>query len=419
MADPVPSVTRAIALVYFDNARVNAFLKTLELIAGGQTDARLPISTRHDALDAIAHGINVLVGELRWESARVKEAQEQRATFLRAAAARADARSEAMVKAIPDVMFVFLRDGTFVDYQARDPKLLFAPPSAFLGRKIHHVMPSAVADRMMDALDRASRSDDPIVVQYELLLGEPRFFETRFVQAGVDRLLAIVRDITEAKRVSELLHDLARQLIDRQERERQRIARDLHDDVGQRLSLLCVEIDLIATQADRQELRTHLCQLSAQAGEIASTVHEISYALHPSRLGAMGLVAAVRSLCDEASHLRNLRVTFTHGDVQPSVDANVSLCLYRIVQEALHNIARHSGAPEARVSLTCAEAHIALHIADSGVGFDPKQLPHGHLGLLSMQERVAFLGGHLVIDAAPGRGTEISVRIPLEGGQPA
>jgi signal transduction histidine kinase len=315
-------------------------------------------------------------------------------------------------------MFVLLRDGTFVDYHARDPRLLFVPPGAFLGRTVRDVMPPAIADMMMNALDRACRSDDQIVVEYELPLDEQRFFEARFVRADADRLLAIVRNITEAKRASDLIHDLAGRLIARQETERRRIARDLHDDINQRLAILNLEIDRITAQADQQSWQTRLGKLSKDVAEIAGAVHDLSYALHPARLQVMGLIPAVRSLCDDVSKLHNLGVAFIPGVMPPSIDANVSLCVYRIVQEALHNIARHSGAREAEVRVACDEAHITLQVVDSGVGFDPKRLSHGKLGVLSMKERVAFLNGQLVIDSVPGRGTRISVRIPLmsEGG---
>ena len=113
------------------------------------------------------------------------------------------------------------------------------------------------------------------------------------------------------------------------------------------------------------------------------------------------------------SKQRNLHVAFTHGAMPPSMDANVSLGLYRIVQEALQNVTRHSQAMSAEVSVTCDEHQIALQVADSGVGFDPAHVPHAGLGLVSMRERVAALDGRLAIDAVPGRGTQIMVRIPL------
>ena len=393
--------------------RLAAFLETLEAMAGGEVNLRLPISPRRDALDAIAHGINVLVSELGWISARAREAEEQRATDLRSVIASAEARNGALLKAIPDLMFVLRRDGTYIDYQARDPGQLFAPPSAFLGRTIREIMPPTLAETMMDALDRACRTTDPIVLEYELQMEELRCYETRIVHAGGDQLVAIVRDVTEARRESRLVRDLAGRLIARQEAERQRIARELHDDISQRLGLLTLEIDETAAQVDSDLWRGRLRKLSALAAEIAGDVHEISYALHPSRLRALGLIDALRSLCAETSQQRQMDVRFTHGSNPPSLDGNVSLCLYRIAQEALHNVVRHSGAREAHVTLQGDETHVALQIADSGVGFNPGQRPSDSLGIASMQERVAYLKGRLAIDAVPGSGTRISVDIPL------
>jgi signal transduction histidine kinase len=413
MADEAPRVTPDSAQLCFASERITAFLQTLESMASGNVEVRLPISWRHDALDALAHGINVLVGELSWAGARAKQAQEQKAAELQAAVTAAEARTGAMLKAIPDLMFVLLRDGTFVDYHARDQKMLFVPPSGFIGRKVREVLPPVVAAVMLEALERAGRSDDPVVVEYELPLGEPRFFEARIVQAGPDRLLSMVRDVTEAKRASELNRDLARRLIASQEVERQRLARELHDDVSQRLALLNIEIDQIAEQVNEEPLRERVRKLSAQASEIAGDVHHMSYELHPSKLKTIGLVAALQSLCRDTSKQRNLQVAFTHRAIPAAVDANVSLCLYRIVQEALHNVARHSQARDAQVSVTCDQSHIALRIADSGVGFDPEQLPHAGLGLVSMRERAVTVKGQLTIDARPGRGTQISVRVPL------
>jgi signal transduction histidine kinase len=413
MADHAPPLTRGDDEFHFEGDRVAAFLETLERMAAGHVDARLPISPHHDTLDAIAYGINVLVGELEWAGARTKEAQEAQAAELRAAVASAEARTGALLKAIPDLMFVLLRDGTYVEYHARDPKLLFAPPGTFLGRTVPDVLPPPLADVMMDALARACSSDDPVVVEYELPMGEPRVFEARIVRVDADRLLSIVRDVTEARRAVALNRDLARRLIASQEAERQRLARELHDDVSQRLVLLNLEIDQIAEQMD-EALRARMRQLSAQLREIGGDLHDLSYDLYPSRLRLVGIVDALQSLCSEASQQRNLQVTFTHGSMPESVDADVLLCLYRIVQEALHNVARHSRAQEAQVSVTCADGYVELQIVDSGVGFEPKQVPHAGLGLVSMRERALALNGDLAIDAGPGRGTRIRVWIPFE-----
>lgn len=219
------------------------------------------------------------------------------------------------------------------------------------------------------------------------------------------------REILERHRATELSRDLAGRLIASQELERQRIARELHDDLGQKISLLGLEVDQVASQIDAGALRSRLQKLSGDAREIAGDVHNLSRELHPSKLQMLGLPSAMRSLCDDISKQVGVQVTFTHSVLPQQIDPNVSLCLYRITQEALHNIARHSGAPDAQVRLTRDDDNLTLQIADSGVGFNPGA-EHAGLGLVSMRERVAFLKGRLAVDSVPGGGTRIEVRVP-------
>ena len=278
--------------------------------------------------------------------------------------------------------------------------------------------------RCMETYTAAFDRHEPFRIEHRLQRrdGEYRWlFDQGVPRFDVDGAFAgyIVSaiDVSERKRSEELIHDLAGRLIVQQEVERQRIARELHDDIGQGIALLKVEIDLMATGVDSEQTRAQLYKLSSRVGEIASDVHDVSYELHPSRLRAIGLVSALQSLCRDTSAQRKVLVTFTQGLVPTSVDADVSLCLYRIAQESLHNVVRHSQARDAHVTITCDDGFVSLQIADSGIGFDPRHVAHAGLGLHSMRERVAILHGQLSIDAAQGSGTQIMVRIPL--GSPA
>jgi signal transduction histidine kinase len=272
------------------------------------------------------------------------------------------------------------------------------------------VMPRAIAETIMDAIERAVQGDPTIVLEYELPLPEVRQFEARIVSAGGDRVLSIVRDVTDAKRAAELNRDLAGRLIASQEVERRRIARELHDDLSQKLALLMINIDQVAIRVGAERDLFH--GLSTQAGEIASAIHNLSHELHPSKLHALGLLSALQSLCRDVSQQGGVQVAFTHGFVPKDVDGDVSLCLYRITQEALHNVARHSQARHAEVRLSAEADLLTLQVADSGVGFSVKRQQDG-LGLVSIRERVTLLRGQLAIHTFPGGGTRIGVRVPV------
>jgi PAS domain S-box-containing protein len=328
----------------------------------------------------------------------------------------AEERNSAILSAIPDVMFVLRRDGTYVDYHARDPSQLLLPPDRFVGRKIRDVMPPDLAEIMMNALAQASDTRQPVVVEYELPMGgETRHYEARLVPADNDQVLSIVRDVTEARRARELNRTLAGRLIVSQEEERQRIARELHDDLSHKIALLNIDVDRLAHQVPRSEHQARLRHISAQVSDIATDLHDLSYELHPARLRTLGLLESLRVLCNEFSHQRRIDVVFTSTEptLPQGVDPAIALCLYRIAQEALHNIARHSGAHQAYVHISHEGKDICLQIADSGVGFEPHALRHAGLGLVSMRERVGVVNGTLIIHSAPGRGTRVAARIPL------
>jgi signal transduction histidine kinase len=211
------------------------------------------------------------------------------------------------------------------------------------------------------------------------------------------------------------LRALAGRLIQAEEAERRRIARELHDDLNQRLALLAVELDLLgqAPPASGAQLGERLGELSAQVKEVSSAVHELSHNLHPSKLEQLGLVAAVRGLCKEQAQAHNLDVEFTHRGMLPELSADTALCLYRIVQEALGNVVKHSQARHAGVELSANEQEVSLRIVDDGTGFDPQAMNSNEgLGLVSMRERLRLVGGTIVIDSRPSAGTRINVRAP-------
>jgi signal transduction histidine kinase len=304
---------------------------------------------------------------------------------------------------------------------------LYVPPERFLGKHVRDVMPPDLAARFEQAFAGALVSREPVVTEYALDLPSGRFeYEARIVPCGDDKILSIVRDVTARKVSERALVDgeaalgashvrnqtLAARLIVAQEAERQRIARDLHDDLGQRLAVLNIEVSRLAATSG-PDVRRRVEFISAFVSEIAEHVHDLSHELHTSRPEALGLVPAIRSVCDDMSRQHRITVEFRSEDVPGVIDGAVSLCAYRVVQEALHNVVKHSGATQARVELTGQGTALGLVIADDGRGFVPDALGLSGLGLLSMRERVKLLDGEIGIQSEPGIGTRLDVCIPL------
>jgi signal transduction histidine kinase len=324
----------------------------------------------------------------------------------------------AVLRAIPDLMFVIHKNGTYLDYHASNPKLLFAPPSAFIGKTIRQVMPPSLADMFADAIASALGSRHPVKVEYELPLGgNRRLYEARLTSCGSDRVVAIVRDLTEIEKAHAHSRNLAGRLIASQEMERMRIARELHDDLGQKVALLNIEIDrLVEIGNDRRELADSHKRLSDQVAGLSRDLNQIAHQLHPSKVHALRLDSSIRSICAEFSKRHAINATFVHGPLPKSVDPNVSLCLYRITQEALHNVVRHSRARHVSVQLGSKQDSLSLRIVDDGVGFDTMSSEAEGLGLVSMRERIGLVGGTLHIWSKPQRGTRIEAAVPLRQG---
>ncbi len=214
-------------------------------------------------------------------------------------------------------------------------------------------------------------------------------------------------------------HELSRRLILAQEEERRRIARELHDHLNQRLALLAIDLQQLAMSDASAALAARLDELWQRTTEISSEVHGLSHRLHPSKLEALGLVATIRGHCRDMSR-QGVVAHFVEDAAPSGIPADVSLCLFRVVEAALSNVVRHSEATEAYVTLEEVNRDIVLRVADSGRGFVHAAKPdQAGLGLVSMRERLRSVGGTLKIDSALGHGSIIEARIPREAMVPS
>ena len=235
-------------------------------------------------------------------------------------------------------------------------------------------------------------------------------------QGKIQRIVGMVADITERKRAELALSQARLRLIDAQEQERSRIARELHDDIGQRMALLTIEMERLQQSQPglTTDVRSGLEQLRSESAEIAADIQSLSHELHSARLEYLGIAAAIKGFCREFSEKQQVQIDFKTHNMPGSLRPDIPLCLFRVLQEALHNSAKHSGAESFEVCLWAKADEIHLTVMDSGAGFDSDAaLESRGIGLISMQERLDLVNGTLSIDSAPHRGTTIHARVPL------
>ena len=211
--------------------------------------------------------------------------------------------------------------------------------------------------------------------------------------------------------------DLGGRLINAQEDERARIARDLHDDLSQQLAGVAIIVSglkrKIGTLSLESEVEQMFATLQERTAAVATAVRDLSHELHPSVLKHAGLTATLRGHCADSERHHQVTVTFNPGDGLDSLDSDVALCLFRVVQEVLANALRHARARTIRVSVMTTAESVELNVVDDGVGFVASERTRSGLGLRSIHERVRFMQGNVSVDSRPGQGTKVLIRIPI------
>ncbi len=231
------------------------------------------------------------------------------------------------------------------------------------------------------------------------------------------RSFGVLRDITEAKRAVQALHDLSRRLIRAHEDERALLARELHDDVTQRLAVLAIDVGRAELAAAEGAQADAMRSVRAELVRLSEDIHSLAYQLHPSVLEELGLVEALRAECERRGRQGRLTLALDLESLPSVVGKEAELCLFRVAQEALTNVARHAGTNAASVTLRHADGGLLLAVRDNGVGFDPASPREGRrLGLASMRERVHLVNGTLDIETAPDRGTTLVAWVPAQAG---
>ena len=245
-------------------------------------------------------------------------------------------------------------------------------------------------------------------------IGVPRFDQ----EGSFVGYIGTCVDLTDRKLAETALANVSRRMIEAQEQERTRIARELHDDIGQRLALLATNLTQLQQSPLRLfEVRDRIGELQTETSEIATDLQTLSHQLHSAKLEYLGIAAAMRGFCQDFGKQTKVRIDFQSQDLPSPVPPDISLCLFRVLQESLHNSAKHSGAQHVEVGLWGTSDEIHLVVSDAGAGFDRERAKESRgLGLISMEERLRVLKGTFSIESQPQRGTKIHARVPLGSG---
>jgi signal transduction histidine kinase len=223
------------------------------------------------------------------------------------------------------------------------------------------------------------------------------------------------KSVLQSREAEREIRALSARLISAQEEERTRIARELHDDLSQQIAAMSIGMGILKSQIPPQQVdaRAQSDRIQQKMVNIAENIRQLSHELHPAVLEHSGLAAALRTYCSEFGLLTGVRVSLqSHGSFE-GVPVPVALCIYRIAQEALQNVAKHANVEEAEVELSRLDGILRLSVSDRGAGIEPSRAtPRVGLGLVSIKERTRLVNGAFEIQSKPNQGTIVSVRIP-------
>ena len=351
--------------------------------------------------------------------------QERTADLTRthAAAVAAEQRFRDLVNSVEGIVWEADADTlrfTFVSAQAA--RVLGYPVEQWLEQPTFwtdHIHPD---DRhgAVDYRQAAVRQKREHDFEYRMIAADGRGVWLRDLVGGVIedgqtiKLRGVMIDVTARKQAEQELEELAGRLIHAQEQERSRIGRELHDHISQMLGVLTIRIDqLRADEATTPAIAGALTELRQSMSEVSDDIHSLSHRLHSSALDYLGLLPALQKLVKEFSARHGIAVEFTHDSVPVPLPSDVALCLFRVTEESLANIAKHSHAKSARVKVSGGSDGLCLTIEDAGTGFDMESLEsRGGLGFVSMRERLRVLRGNVRVDSVPSRGTRIDAWVP-------
>lgn len=357
----------------------------------------------------------LLIIALLWQRARKRKAE--------AGLRESEKRFRVMADTIPALVWMCDSQGRVTYLNERRIAFTGSDPNPGYGDAWKAYVHPDDLKKMSNTLAQALKTREPFSQEYRLRRSDGVYrwmFDVASPRVNGDGSFAgfvgSAVDTTDQKLAQQALEKVSGQLIEAQEKERRRIARELHDDICQRLALLSVELDQanLISDAPSAEKRLGLEEIRKHCSEIAGDIQSLSHRLHSSKLDYLGVAAAIRGFCRELSKQHKVGIEFTEKGVPKHLSEDIALCLFRVTQEALHNAVKYSGTSQITVGISGTPDEIQLVITDQGAGFDVEEAKRdGGLGLLSMQERVNLVKGRLSVESKPGNGTKILAVVPL------
>ncbi len=321
-----------------------------------------------------------------------------------------------MVVVSPEGRFIAV-NGTFCEYLGYTEEELFKQPVESLthpddwpsfSRALHNALTNGQNFRLFEkrCIHKSGR----------IVWTESSGSVIRTLKGEIKYLVGEVVDVTQRKLADEALSNMNRKLIEGQEQERSRIARELHDDIIQSMAVLRIRMQKMKTMppGSPDEFRAGIAELVKQVDEISASVQSLSHGLHSSKLEYLGITTAMASFCSEYGADHMVDIQFSHEAVRSDIPAEISLCLFRVLQEALQNAVKHSGVKRFEAQLFGTADEIVMRISDAGLGFDPEAaMSRWGLGLISMRERLRLVQGEISVSSKANEGTTIVARVPL------
>ena len=337
---------------------------------------------------------------------------------------KSEEMARALLNATTDAVVLLDHQGVILDINDTYAQKFQKTPDEMLGLCIWYLFSHEVAGLRMVNVNKVFKTGQPVRIVDERsgIWHDTIIYPVSTPGGKVNRVAVFARDITDRKLAEEHVHSLSQQLIKTRESERQRIARDLHDNVAQELSLLKISWETLFDNHPLipDEIRQKTSELSRILKRSISSVRDMAYDLHPPGLYQLGLAHTIYQYCEEFSEKNEIDVDFFAAGLDDlKIPPNTEINLYRLIQEGLWNIIKHAEATKATIKLVASFPNIILRIEDNGKGFNVKERltaasKEKRMGLRSMEERVSLLNGKMEIYSRPKEGTKVFIEVPYK-----